>query len=246
MRVIILLSLLLTVSVGSTAQTKSNTDNKKETKSKGKNQPEPPAPLVFPTPPPPATAVTGSLFNTNANQMMTNLFNDPKARCVGDTLTISVLESTKTSIDASSTSKKKSESTFGIPNAGGLGAKFINPYLAAATGDKIYDVTGNHTYDGAGSVARNSAFSTTIAARVVEVLPNGDMVVQATKEVLINREKQTMTLTGIVRQYDITPGNIVSSSFVADLRVNLSGKGFVADANRPGWLFTFLQKVSPF
>src|SRR6185295_11636957 len=172
------------------------------------------------------TAVTGSLFNTNANQMFTNLFNDPKARCGGDILTISVLESTKTSIDATSNSSKKSESTFGIPNAGGLGAKFISPYLAAATGDKIYDITGNHTYDGKGSTARNSAFSTTIAARVVEVLPNGDLVVQASKEVLINREKQTMTLTGVVRQYDIAPSNIVSSSFVADLRVNLSGKGF--------------------
>ena len=149
-----------------------------------------------------------------------------------DILTISVLESTKTSIDASSNSSRKSESTFGIPNAGGLGAKFISPYLAAATGDKLYDVTGAHTYDGKGSVNRNSAFSTTIAARVTEVLPNGDMVVQATKEVLINRERQTMTLTGIVRQYDITPGNIVSSSFVADLKVNLTGKGFVADANK--------------
>jgi flagellar L-ring protein precursor FlgH len=248
MRIAILLSLLLTASVTATAQKKEL--NRKEDKKTGKTkkgevQTEPPVQL-FPPPPPPQTALTGSLFNVNSNQMMTNLFNDPKARCVGDILTISVLESTKTSIDATSTSSRKSESTFGIPNAGGLGAKFISPYLAAATGDKIFDGTGQHTYDGTGTVARNSAFSTTIAARVREVLPNGDLVVEATKEVLINREKQTMTLTGIVRSYDISPNNIVSSSFVADLKVNLSGKGFVADANRPGWLFTILQKISPF
>src|SRR6266851_4070942 len=151
MRVIILMSLFLLVSITATAQkTQTNTkDNQKDSKSKGKAQAQPEAPVkpMFSPPPPPQTAITGSLFNTNANQMMANLFNDPKARSVGDILTISVLESTKTSIDATSTSSKKSESTFGIPNAGGLGAKFINPYLAAATGDKIYDVTGNHTYD---------------------------------------------------------------------------------------------------
>src|SRR5581483_9881789 len=245
MRAIILSTLLLlTFATVSAQDRQAKTDGKQDSKkSKQKKEDQlQPTPVVFPPPPPAQTAITGSLFNTNAGQVMTNLFGDPKARNVGDIVTISVLESTQTSINASSSSSKKSESTFGIENAAGLGAKFINPYLAALDGSKVFDGTGAHTYDGTGSVARNSAFSTTIAARVIQMLPNGDMLIEATKEVLINREKQTMTLTGIVRQVDISPGNVVLSSFVADLKVNLTGKGFVADANKPGWLFRFMQK----
>jgi flagellar L-ring protein precursor FlgH len=112
--------------------------------------------------------------------------------------------------------------------------------------DKLLSGKGSATFNGEGTVERSSAFSTTIAARVTSVLPNGDLVIEASKEVEVNREKQTMALSGIIRVKDITGGNLVSSSDIAELKVRLTGKGFIADANKPGWLFRFLQKVLPF
>lgn len=189
----------------------------------------------------------GSLFNSSASQALGSLFYDVKARNVGDIVTISVLESTQSSIEASSDSARKSDATFGVANFGGLGRRLmLSSVLPGVDPNKLVAGNGAHTFSGKGTVARDSKFTTTIAARVKEVLPNGDMVIEASKIVEVNREKQTVTLSGIVRSRDISTDNVVLSSDVADLKVLLSGKGFVADANRPGWLFRILQKLAPF
>lgn len=194
----------------------------------------------------PTTPVTGSLFNPTTSQNFSQLISDNIARNVGDIVTIRVLESTQSTINASSGSSRESDISFGVPNAAGLGGQFILPHLPGAVPGRILRGTGSATFDGEGSVERSSEFSTTIAGRVIEVLPNGDLVIEARKEVEVNREKQMMTLSGIVRTADINRNNVIASSNIAELRVHLTGKGFVADANKPGWLFRFLQKILPF
>ena len=89
--------------------------------------------------------------------------------------------------------------------------------------------------------------TTTLTARVTRVLPNGGLVVEATKDIQINSEKQTITVRGVVRPADIDPTNSILSNRLADLEVRVNGKGVVADAiRRPFILYRILLGLLPF
>jgi len=85
-----------------------------------------------------------------------------------------------------------------------------------------------------------------IVARVVEVLPNGDMRVEAEKLVKINKEDERLSVSGIVRSRDVSPENAVATTAIGELKVSLNGKGVASADNAPGWLFRFFDKISPF
>jgi flagellar L-ring protein precursor FlgH len=85
-----------------------------------------------------------------------------------------------------------------------------------------------------------------ISARVVEVLPNGDMRLEGNKVVAINGERQILTIRGLVRVKDVSPNNQVLSTSIADMAVLFNGKGVVADANKPGWLYKVFRIITPF
>ena len=82
-----------------------------------------------------------------------------------------------------------------------------------------------------------------ITARVVEVLPNGDLVLEGIREVDINGDRQIIVLTGIVRAADIGPGNVVPSTAVGQMRIRYFGRGLIKDNLKPGWLVRMLNKV---
>jgi len=89
--------------------------------------------------------------------------------------------------------------------------------------------------------------STTISARVVEVTPNGTLVVEGTKDIAVNSEKQTIVLSGLIRPVDLTPSNTVRSDQVANLHIKVNGKGVVGDAiKRPFILYRILLGLLPF
>jgi flagellar L-ring protein precursor FlgH len=86
-----------------------------------------------------------------------------------------------------------------------------------------------------------------MAARVTQVLPNGNLVVEASKEVQVNSEKQAVTLRGLVRPADLSPGNVIRSDRIAYLEVRVNGKGVVGDAvRRPFFLYRLLMGLLPF
>ena len=78
------------------------------------------------------------------------------------------------------------------------------------------------------------------------MFPNGDLGIEGTKEVTINRERQILRIRGVVRPRDITPNNVVLSTAIANMEVVFDGKGIVSDANKPGFLFRLLQWATPF
>ena len=80
----------------------------------------------------------------------------------------------------------------------------------------------------------------------MDFLSNGDLVIEGTKEVTINRERQILTLRGVVRSRDVTPGNVVASTSIANMEVIFDGKGVVADVNKPGLLYRFFRMIAPF
>jgi flagellar L-ring protein precursor FlgH len=105
---------------------------------------------------------------------------------------------------------------------------------------------GQRKFEGKGSTQRSSKLQARIVARVVEVLPNGDLRIEADKVVKINKEDERLNLSGIVRQRDVSPDNAVATTSVGELKVALNGKGVASADNAPGWLFRLFDKISPF
>ena len=180
-----------------------------------------------------------SLFSANAPGL--NLFRDVKARNVGDILTIRVVENASATNTATTATQKKGDVNLSAPAVFGLehgnSALNFNNMLQAA---------GGLNFNGTGSTTRSGQLQAEISARVLQVLANGDIRIEGTKVVIVNGEKQTLTIVGLVRSYDVSPGNIVASTAIANMEVKYDGKGVVADANKQGWFYKFYKVISPF
>ena len=108
-------------------------------------------------------------------------------------------------------------------------------------------LSGDTSLAGQGTTSRDVVISTTLTARVSAVLPNGGMLLEATKEVEINSERQTITVRGVVRPADLLADNTVLSDRLAELEVRVNGKGVVGDAiKRPFILYRLLLGLLPF
>ncbi len=179
----------------------------------------------------------GSLWVSAAQR--SDLFRDPRARDVNDMVTIRVMESTTASTVANAQNSKTASAQTGINNLFGLEKKVKElPNLVNAK--------TNNTYEGKGSTSRVTTVQTNVAARVVDVLPNGYLVVEGVKEIRLNNETQSVFLTGVVRPEDISRDNVVLSSDVAQMTVRVQGKGVVSQPLKPGWLYSLLSGILPF
>jgi flagellar L-ring protein precursor FlgH len=85
--------------------------------------------------------------------------------------------------------------------------------------------------------------SAALTARVVEVLPNGDLALEGVREIDINGDRQIIVLTGVVRKADVGPGNVVPSTAVGQMRIRYFGRGLIKDNLQPGWLVRVLNKI---
>jgi flagellar L-ring protein precursor FlgH len=183
-------------------------------------------------------AAPGSLWYPGAQ--FADLARDVKASQVDDLVTILVTE--RASAVAKGTVKTARESSanysvgsiFGKTNPGGALANLVN-------------ATGQQALAGEGATTRENLVSTTLSARVVDVLPNGYLVLEATKNVTVNSENQIVTVRGVARPFDIGPANVISSDRLAGLEVRINGKGVVGDAiHRPFILYRILLGLLPF
>jgi flagellar L-ring protein precursor FlgH len=168
-----------------------------------------------------------------------DLFRDFKARDLNDVVTIRVSEATRAVASADAANSRKSSASLSIPNL--LGAEKKIKELPNAVNAK-----SDMQYEGQGSTSRNTSITTTITARVTDVLPNGYLVVEGVKEVRLNDENQTVYLRGVVRPEDINPGNIVLSADVGQMELRVEGHGLVSQPLNPGWLYKILMGISPF
>ncbi len=179
---------------------------------------------------------------------MNTLFQDFRARNVGDILTVLVSESTSAIEGATTVTARETNmdadisSLLGLPL--NLGMKnFLmqkKAFSPNAKGDYLSE------FDGDGETTRSGSFKTTIAVRVVEVLPNGNLVIEGKKEARLNNETKYIVLSGLVRPIDISTDNTVLSSKISDSRLEYSGSGVISDKQRPGWAARILDNVWPF
>ena len=180
------------------------------------------------------------------NSIVNSLYTDPKARGVNDIVMISVSESSSASNKAGLTTSKKNSTSMGIDSFLGLETDLKGKLTDSFDPKSLFGATTNNSNEGSGEATRSSTLSTYIAARVVDVMPNGNLVIEARKEVMVNKEKQTVVLRGIVRPRDISYDNVVASSAIADMQINFAGRGPVSEQTRRGWLSWILNLVWPF
>lgn len=179
----------------------------------------------------------GSLWVNHGRR--SDLFRDFKAREINDVVTIAVSESTRAVTSADAANSRKSSANLGIARL--LGVENKVKELPGAI-----DAKSDAKYEGQGSTSRNTSISTSLTARVTQVLANGYLVVEGVKEVRLNNENQTVYLRGVVRPEDISPGNVVSSRDVGQMELRVEGRGIVSQPLNPGWLYKLLMGISPF
>ncbi|MEW5994975.1 MAG: flagellar basal body L-ring protein FlgH [Candidatus Zixiibacteriota bacterium] len=161
-----------------------------------------------------------------------SLFTDIKAHKVGDILTVLIYEQNRASQQVETKTEKTSKfSTEGGP---GIGSLDFLPLFGV-------DGSTKGTHDGKGENIRNGSLHAKMSVTVIEVKPNGDLVIEGSRTIGISGDRETLALTGVVRQKDISPNNTIDSYLIADAEIHYTGKGNATTGSRPGPLMRFLN-----
>jgi flagellar L-ring protein precursor FlgH len=191
-----------------------------------------------------ATASRGDSLWTNSPQGERNLAADHKAARTGDILTIIVQESA----NANSTQQRTDSRTSTVQDA-------VTQFLFSAAASKLgthngelpaINLSGKSGFSGGGTVANTQSITASAAVLVSDVLPNGNLVIEGARMVTFSGETQYVVLHGIVRPDDVAPGNTISSTNIADARVEFYNEGSLTDMQNRGWLSKLYEKLRPF
>jgi flagellar L-ring protein precursor FlgH len=178
-----------------------------------------------------APATDGAIYNANSYRPM---FEDRRARHIGDLLTVNITERTSAGKSGASTGSKSGSASFSVP--GPLQAK-----LGAGVG-----LEGANKFADADTQSASNNFSGTIGVTVTEVLANGNLIVAGEKQVAMNKGVEFIRFSGMVAPDTIQPGNIVSSTVVADARVEYRTNSRVDKAEISNMFSRFFQSMLPF
>ncbi|HTJ88354.1 MAG TPA: flagellar basal body L-ring protein FlgH [Terriglobales bacterium] len=170
-----------------------------------------------------AALSTGSLWVTGSP--LTDISSDYKARHVGDLITIIVVQDITATNAGSVSSARNLSASSGIS---ALPAQLKTTNLAS-----LFSPTSAYSLSGKGQAATTSSLRTSLAGRVVAVLPGGSLVIEAERQLTMNNERQTVLLRGLVRPGDVGPSGAVASNSIANLELELKGRGVISEGNRP-------------
>ena len=197
---------------------------------------------VSPLPPPLQAPEDGAIYL--AEHELT-LFDDVRARRVGDLLTVRLVERTDASKSAETTTNKESTTDIENPTLFGSSPEFNLPgwFPLESTRDNTleFNLESDKEFEGGGESSQSNSLTGDISVTVVRVFPNGNLFIQGEKLLTLNQGNEHVRFSGIVRQSDITAANTVLSTQVADARIVYAGNGALADANSMGWLSRFFQ-----
>lgn len=178
----------------------------------------------------------GSLYASNGS--LSNLYSDIKAHRVGDVVFVQVSESVNAIESIAEQTQRSSSFSNAISSFFGINPKTLGNLGASAS--------GSDNLKSQGQINQSGSFTTTIAANVIKVFPNGNMLIEGHKVIYLNDVARVLTLRGIIRPEDIASNNTIQSSQIANLEILYQGKGYLVDGGRPGWLARFLEKILPF
>lgn len=180
----------------------------------------------------------GSLFTPNA--VFADLAADVRARRIDDIVTVVVDEQASAISTGQTKTSRDSAANASVTS-------LLKPLPATSRLTNLVNTNSSRSLDGEGTTSRQTTLTTTLSARVADVLPNGDLVIEGTKSVMVNSENQVITLRGVVRPTDLSNTNTVLSDDVAEMELTINGKGVVNDAiHRPNFLYRLLLGLLPF
>lgn len=179
-----------------------------------------------------ASSMTGSIYN---GQSSVFLFDDMKARRVGDILTIVLSEKTNASKSATTSTKKENTTDLGTPSIFGGNVTLKGRNILST------NIEASQEFTGEGDSAQSNALTGTITVTVARVFANGNLFVKGQKTLYLNQGEEYLQISGIVRPSDVDQSNTVLSTSLADAKIVYSGKGTVANANKMGWMARFFN-----
>lgn len=182
--------------------------------------------------PPPAN---GAIYQATASRP---LFEDRRARFVGDTITVRITENTSASKKASNKLDRTNSQTASITAFSGMPLSGLNGLDVAASSAT--------NFSGKGEAANNAVFSGNLTVTVIDVLPNGNLLVSGEKQIAIGAEQEFVRVSGVVNPAFVDFSNTVDSAKIADARIEYKSSGQVAEGQVMGWLARFFLSVLPF
>ncbi|MBV8501798.1 MAG: flagellar basal body L-ring protein FlgH [Paucibacter sp.] len=184
---------------------------------------------------PPQGATNGAIFQAASYRP---LFEDNRARMVGDTLTVQITENISATQNATSTIDKKGSAVGAVTAVPGLNA-------AKTLANAGINGSSEFKHDGTGGNTNTNTFSGSITAVVIAVLPNGHLMITGEKQIGVNQNVDVLRFSGQVDPRSIGQGNVVASTLIANVRIEQRGRGAFADAQGIGWLSRFFLNLSP-
>lgn len=204
-----------------------------------------PVQMPMPTRAQPASYSPNSLWQTGSRAF----FKDQRANQVGDILTVEVKITDKAKIDNST--KRSRTNSDDVSLAGSVGTKIFSDLLPESVSNNINPsaltkASSDSNSSGSGNIDRKEDITTTVAAVVLQVLPNGNLVIEGRQEIRVNFEVRELLVAGIVRPEDISSSNIIASDKIAEARIAYGGRGQITDVQQPRYGQQVLDIVLPF
>jgi len=168
-----------------------------------------------------------------------NFFADPRAKKIGDVLTVTIEINDRANLDNSSDRRRTSDI--------GLGGSFEGTWDGTTSGgDGNIGIDSGSGSAGSGSIDRSEVIELSVAAVVTDRLPNGNLVISGSQEVRVNYEMRILQIAGIVRPRDIQSDNTIPYDKVAEARVSYGGRGRITEVQQPGWGQQVYDIITPF
>ena len=187
----------------------------------------------------PARGSEGSLWLSKNG----SLFEDSRAAHVGDTIIVDIIENSTSKMDVNTATARKTGMDIGVPKINILGNETS---MGASPGDtKLISTDFSNNFTGEATSDRTGQVTASIAARVTEVLPNGNLSLFGRRAMKVDNEVQYITVSGVIRPQDISASNRVTSTYLADSRIEYYGKGALADKQKPGWGTRIIDNLWP-
>ena len=200
-------------------------------------------PVSMPMPnPEPEIFQANSLWRQGAR----SFFKDQRARTIGDVLTVKVTIKDEATLKNESSRSRANSEKLGVGGFLGFESR-LDRYLPGDVNESsLVDLDSGLSNEGRGSVTRNEDINLNVAAVVVQVLPNGNLVIHGRQEVRVNFEVRELYVAGVVRPEDITPDNMINHEQIAELRIAYGGRGQLTDVQQPRYGTQVLDVLLPF
>ena len=199
---------------------------------------------IRPALPPQPSETNGAIYQRGHD---VRLFEDLKARRIGDILTVQLVESTNASKSADTTLAKATNTSITNPTIFNTSPQFSLssslPFVNTKDLNLTTTLASDHDFTGTGETSQQNALTGNVSVTVVEVLPNGNLIVRGEKRITLNNGNEYIRLSGIIRTVDISSTNTVLSSRIADVTIMYTGEGQVANSSLMGWLSRFFTSV---